>query len=429
MKKLSIFLSTLFFLLSFHSLGFTKVNKKKNSSKDVIEQPSSLSEAERIVFSLRAQERWIKAALEYKKFLETLPPDEQRRREAEAAEIFFKARLYPDAATYYAKLAERSPNDAEVLDKLVSSYVRSNQFDQALASLDKLEAVSSKSTPSLEYRRIFILTDANRCETAIPTINRFLENYPKSQKADEALWQKLWCEYKLGKNEQALATLNTYESLYGSKTAPGKTSYWRMRFLSAAGKKEEAEREKESLLNQDHFYAEWMKQQKGKTECPAKSFLELQSAGLTSSDPGIQELVQRFSKKEKVPEKLIWAIMYQESHFKPEALSPVGASGLLQLMPETGYDMAEDLKISPFDPQDLTNPSLNIHLGVHYLAILLEKFSGSLPYAIAAYNAGPDAVERWTKLRDKSNCDEFIETIPYRETNNYVRKVLGYYWN
>jgi len=429
MKKLNLFLNLLILLFLFTPLTFAKTKKKKPNPEPIIEQAIPSSEAERTIFSLRKQERWIKAALEYKKFLETLSPEEQRRREAEAAEIFFKARLYKDAATYYAKLAERSPN-AEVLDKLVSSYVRSNQFDAALTALDQLEAVSSKSAPSLEYRRIFILVDANRCETAIPLIDRYLDAYPKSQKADEALWQKLWCEYQLGKPEKALATLNGYEALYGSKTNPGRVSYWRMRFLEASGKKDEAERERQNLIGQDHFYAEWLKQQKGKNECPSKNLIDHSSyAGLTSSDPGVQELVQRFSKKEKVPEKLIWAIMYQESRFRTEAKSPVGASGLLQLMPETGYDMAESLEISPFDPDDLTNPSLNIHLGVHYLAFLLEKFSGNLPYAIAAYNAGPDAVERWTKLRNKNSCDEFIETIPYRETNNYVRKVLGYYWN
>jgi len=128
--------------------------------------------------------------------------------------------------------------------------------------------------------------------------------------------------------------------------------------------------------------------------------------------------------------------MRQESGFDPDVVSPARAVGLLQLLPETAQAVEAKLgkvaaRADADDDDDaalLTSPAKNITLGAHYLADLIERFHGQLPLAIAAYNAGPDAITRWLSRRGdgaKLDLDLFVERIPYAETRVYVARVMG----
>lgn len=122
------------------------------------------------------------------------------------------------------------------------------------------------------------------------------------------------------------------------------------------------------------------------------------------------------------------SIMKQESAFRPSVESPALALGLMQIIPQTSRDLARELQIKRFHHQDITNPANNIKLATYYLKNLSGQFNNNLPYIIASYNAGPMAVNRWRYTGDKMEPDEFIEQIPYDETQNYVKKVLTNYW-
>ena len=135
-------------------------------------------------------------------------------------------------------------------------------------------------------------------------------------------------------------------------------------------------------------------------------------------------LVSLFSQSNGLPQALGWAIMREESRFRPEVVSAANAIGLMQIIPPTGFEIARALGREGFDPQDLYRPVVNIEYGIRYLAMNLARFSGDLIRTIASYNAGPEAVERWTKARPNREWDEFVEEIPYAETQEYVRKVL-----
>jgi len=124
---------------------------------------------------------------------------------------------------------------------------------------------------------------------------------------------------------------------------------------------------------------------------------------------------------------LILAIMREESHFRYDVVSPAGAVGLMQLMPKTGRLISNSLGIEDFDEELLNIPEINIQLGCWYMNQLIIKFNGQLPFAIAAYNAGPGAVDRWLKKNKGLNLDLFIEEIPYKETRGYVKRVLQTY--
>lgn len=117
-----------------------------------------------------------------------------------------------------------------------------------------------------------------------------------------------------------------------------------------------------------------------------------------------------------------FAIARRESSFMIDAHSPAGAKGLMQLMPNTAKHLKQG-KISRSYLLDATN---NIALGTQYLKILLDKNQGNQVLATAAYNAGPYRVKRWLKDIELMPADIWIETIPFKETRNYVKSVLAY---
>jgi soluble lytic murein transglycosylase len=121
---------------------------------------------------------------------------------------------------------------------------------------------------------------------------------------------------------------------------------------------------------------------------------------------------------------LILSIMRAESLFQPQVVSNVGARGLMQIMPTTGERIAELIEYPDFEPSHLDLPKVNIAFGSWYLARLLEYYRGQLPLAIAAYNAGPEAIDRWLSKNSSMNLDEFLEDIPFDQTRKYVATVL-----
>jgi len=120
----------------------------------------------------------------------------------------------------------------------------------------------------------------------------------------------------------------------------------------------------------------------------------------------------------------IYGIARQESAFMHDARSPVGATGLMQLMPQTAKSVSKRMRIR-YSSRKLIDPGYNIKLGSHYLRYLLKRYNGNRVLATAAYNAGPGNVNRWLKRFD-GDIDVWIEQIPFKETKEYVQRVLTY---
>ena len=123
---------------------------------------------------------------------------------------------------------------------------------------------------------------------------------------------------------------------------------------------------------------------------------------------------------------LLYAISRQESALYPLAQSPVGARGLMQLMPATAKETAAKLGVPYRNEQQLFDPAMNIRLGSAYLKRLLDVYDGNRILAAAAYNAGPGRVKRWRDQSTNKPMDVWVESIPYRETRNYVQNVLSF---
>ena len=135
----------------------------------------------------------------------------------------------------------------------------------------------------------------------------------------------------------------------------------------------------------------------------------------------------------KIPDgALILSIIRQESEFDLEANSHAGAKGLMQLMPYTAQLVSKQAKL-PYSKSKLTkDPEYNINLGSHYIAGLILQYDGAYPFAIAAYNAGPNRVKYWKKInknpqKNQINYVDWVELIKFRETRNYVQRVLENY--
>ena len=136
-------------------------------------------------------------------------------------------------------------------------------------------------------------------------------------------------------------------------------------------------------------------------------------------------LVVRHSKAARVNPDLMQALIREESAFNPSARSPTGALGLAQLMPQTAFAVARELKVTLTTTTLLLEPQHNIRLGSAYLGSLHRRFDGNPAYAVASYNAGPGAVDRWRARFPDSELDEWVEQIPIEETRHYVKRVLG----
>jgi soluble lytic murein transglycosylase len=136
------------------------------------------------------------------------------------------------------------------------------------------------------------------------------------------------------------------------------------------------------------------------------------------------DVVGPAARKQGIPEALAYAIMREESAFEPRVVSHAKAYGLMQLIMPTAKKMGQSLGITP-DAESLKQPSVNVPLGCRYLAILRSQFPDNPLLAIPGYNAGGGAPKRWIAERGADDFDLWVERIPYDETRNYTKRVIG----
>lgn len=134
--------------------------------------------------------------------------------------------------------------------------------------------------------------------------------------------------------------------------------------------------------------------------------------------------IQREAKARGLDPYLIAALIAQESTFDPKIRSAANAWGLMQVLPSTGRRIARQIGIRNFQTSTLTSAEANLKIGTYYFSRLVKQFGGT-HYALASYNAGENRVVRWKAERPGIDQDEFIDDIPFPETQNYVKRILG----
>jgi soluble lytic murein transglycosylase len=139
-----------------------------------------------------------------------------------------------------------------------------------------------------------------------------------------------------------------------------------------------------------------------------------------------EDIILNWSEKRQINPLLVTSLIRQESRFEPEIRSPVGATGLMQVMPGTGKWISSQIDIQDYS---LTNPDDNVNFGTWYLDYTHQTYENNSLLAVASYNAGPGNVANWLKKYDLKDPDIFVENIPFPETKGYVETVFGNYWN
>jgi soluble lytic murein transglycosylase len=133
--------------------------------------------------------------------------------------------------------------------------------------------------------------------------------------------------------------------------------------------------------------------------------------------------LKRFSSSNALDPYLVAALIRQESEFNPSAVSRANAVGLMQLLPKVGKSVARQEKLKHFSGTQLFTPGVNLQLGTRYFRGMVDKF-GAFEYALAAYNAGADRVQDWLGQGKYRDPQEFVESIPFTETREYVQAIL-----
>lgn len=139
-----------------------------------------------------------------------------------------------------------------------------------------------------------------------------------------------------------------------------------------------------------------------------------------------QDLIKQRAKSLHLDPAYIYAIIRQESAFHPEIISSVGARGLMQMMPQTAKHISRHYRISYQHEKQLFTPHKNIELGTIYLSHLAKIFEHHPILMAAAYNAGPQSVHRWIKQNPTPDMVVWIETLPWKETRNYVKNIVAF---
>lgn len=140
-----------------------------------------------------------------------------------------------------------------------------------------------------------------------------------------------------------------------------------------------------------------------------------------------KEEVFKYSKEHNVDPYLIYAIIKAESNFNPDATSRKNAKGLMQITDKTGLWGAERLGLEGFVEDELYNPDTNIRIGCWYVRQLMKEFDNNMDLVIAAYNGGSGNVSEWLKNKELSRTGKTLEKIPFKETDNYLKKVKKYH--
>jgi soluble lytic murein transglycosylase len=134
--------------------------------------------------------------------------------------------------------------------------------------------------------------------------------------------------------------------------------------------------------------------------------------------------LRKYSEINGLDPYLVASLIRQESEFNALALSHANAVGLMQLLPKTGKTVAKQVKLKGYSAPQLYTPAVNLQLGTRYFKAMVEKYNGQYEYALAAYNAGSDRVEDWLGQGHYRDAQEFVESIPFTETREYVQAIL-----
>ena len=383
----------------------------------------------------------------------------------------------------YARIDE---NEGSLLSSIaryrdfIDRFPKHENINSVLTSLVVLASITNQNDMALDYARQIINREnelaLSERDGATMSFGLFwagkLSLSSGNRPMAEEYWRRLASEYYstfygalghymletvIGKKfllQPVRATAFDFEHLKSPLTVEEKHTVARIEQLVSFGLKDDAACEARALVIDDQrpqlaliksmlLYAagEWLAAIQTYSDIP-RNYRNTLPAGMERLlfPKAYEPIVSKYAQKLDIPEEYIYAIIRQESVFNPRARSPVGASGLMQLMPATARMEAQRLSrgyISSKSRRDIVqrarkrsqlfDAETNIALGVHHVYRLYSRYRNPV-FVLTSYNANPRATEKWLENLDTSNMLAFIERIPYKETRAYVKLVMRNYF-
>ncbi len=354
---------------------------------------------------------------------------------------------YPRAAEYYSYLAEHFPSNKNAS----AAHWRAGWLNYRLGNFNDAERIfdeqihnfpgTPETASALYWRgRLYESQDHNTAQAAANyrTIVRVYQHFFYAQMARERL-------VALGSTEAASAPdldqIKTPELPTLADSFPEDSPHLaKAKLLANAGLNDYIPREiaadpdsgSWSALAEAQIYASFGESYRAmralKRALPSAASASIQSIPLAYWHILFPEpywtIIKAESAKNGLDPYLVASLIRQESEFNPSAISYANAWGLMQLLPSVGRNLAREEGMTHFQTFQLLDPETNIRLGTRYLKQMLDHFGGVPEYALAAYNAGDSRVEDWQASGPYSGIDEFVESIPFTQTRDYVQSIL-----
>ncbi len=434
---------------------------------------TSLGKSDRLAIAKDFMERGL--ALEAARLLAPIANRSNKVKVAYARALF-AARDYNSALSVLRKLNDQHyypGGKVKFLQWYATSLARSGHDTEAIAMQERLAQMSTgKRRLRAISNKAFLLADAGRLSAAIREYKRLstLVANDRRQQMNNA-WHIAWSYYRLRQWENARTALQLASNYaVGHKLAKAQFAYWRGRIAQKMGNRKAARIQWKAVIGiAPYSYYGHLARRRLSGRSTKNMFIvsaenrlkliqgmpeiirtgsaasrELYRLGLwemaLEEELSLSELGDKFGAlhhlglaklcdDRDLPVNLMLALIRQESNFHPQIVSRAGAIGLMQLMPHTAMRVAAELGERHFQVEELFQPVTNMRLGTKYFKDLLVRYHNSIPHALAGYNAGEAAVDRWIKRRRNVDAEEFVETIPFVETKNYVRRILTYYYS
>lgn len=386
------------------------------------------------------------------------------------AETYSANRLFPQAREHWKKVLDNYPSDPGVSKALFGtarSYMWERDYEAAVDWFDKLggEHLTTKdgreglAFKGASYVRMGKNLDAAR------VYEQYVTMFPQGEKVESAHLNLIDAYREAGKYDQANAwvdrtvqrfagkpaevnarqarlrmeiyrenwkgaadaadQLMTGRSFTGSMASLDEVKYLKALALEKSGRKAEADAAFTALSANESYYGGLARDRKSRNGIEPTASVRLKSAA-DYPTPFKADLV-REARKNKIDPRFLLAIMKQESSFKPNAKSPAGARGLLQLVFDTAIKYNKKAGYPTIQPDDLYKPAVNIALGAAYVGELKNEFKGLYEAIAASYNGGEDNAARWLNRTRPKDPGVFAAEVGFAETKNYVFKVMNNY--
>jgi soluble lytic murein transglycosylase len=443
--------SNLFFPLVFQGNSDTALLTVRNqdrvarNSKGVMTRLSPEEHLRRAAIYLA--NRAFDEAREHWQALITYYPDDPRVAPAllGMGRSYFQGRRYQEAYTAYDRLAREYPmtkDGREGLNFSAASLLRlgktSDAADRYIQYINRFPDGERIDTAHLNA--IDTLREAGRIQEALTWVTRTRHRFAGTPTATNALFGQLRLEISEGNFAKAISTadeLSRQSFQKGVATSPSEVAYLKAYSLERAGRQAQAYSAYMAVPGGMDSYYGWLATDHlasvadGRSRGFAGDRIETVKAQIDQVTDGYpipyRQIIINEATKRKLDPRFVLALIKQESVFRPQAKSPAGARGLLQLTIDAAQKYAAHAGMSSVQENQLYQPETSIRLGSEYLGELASMFP-NLPEAVAAsYNGGEDNVARWVRRAKQKDAGVFTSEVGFDETKAYVQKVMNNY--